>query len=347
VGVAFVTNPPLTPSTGAIPLGQGAWLELPLGWQDAGASVQGQVISPPSSVGVLLLGPCFRIQFSGATFSVPIQLFLPAPIEAGDADVLRWNGSNWEMIGAVRSSPGILQVSLSVSAVLAVGAFTDLTLAFHASENGYSFANLGLPESPNGVCAGMAATVAWSIFPDTAPIAQEWSALPAGWQEWILQTQLAYANDWAVNFLYPLDNLNRLQVQLSSGQAVFIALADAAGGKSGHAVVAFGLTRDSSLPGYHIAVYDPNYPGDEERRLNLRKDVNNGKWTMEVYDDTLQGFHAMDRHQIGQPPKEIAYSLWTVGSNWGHHTILGTGTLIAPIVSLASSFQTSYEVRSR
>jgi hypothetical protein len=328
-------------------------LEIPPGALEPGVQVQGEIIPPPSSVGVLLLGPCFRIQFQSVTPSSSIDLFLPAPSEAGDADVLRWNGSNWELTGAARSSPGILQTSLSGSAVCAVGVFADLTLAFRTAENGYSFANLGLPESPNGVCAGMAATVAWSIFPDPAPIAQEWSALPGVWQEWIVQTQLAYADDSTINYLLPLDNLNRLQAQLASGQAVFVALADASGGKSGHAVVAFGLQHDSSLPGYRIAVYDPNYPGEEERKLELRKEVTSGRWTMEVYDDILQGFHAMDRHEIGQPPKETVYSAWTLGSfemSWnylGQNAILGQGTLISPMISLASKHKTWYELRSK
>ena len=353
VGTELVANPPSTPSTappsaaGAVSLGQGGWLEIPPGSLEPGALLQGEIIPPPSSVGVLLLGPCFRIQFQGATPSSSIDLFLPAPIEAGDADVLRWNGSNWEMIGAARSSPGILQASLSGSAVLAVGIFADLTLAFRAAENGYSFANLGLPESPNGVCAGMAATVAWSIYPNFAPIAQEWSALPGVWQEWILQTQLAYAEDWAVNYLSPLDNLNRLQAQLSSGQAVFVALADAAGGKSGHAVVAFGLQHVSSLPGYRIAVYDPNYPGEEGRKLALRKEITSGRWTMEVYDETLQGFHAMDRHEIGLPPVEIASSLWTLRlfeNNWDIMQFWGRNAICTKIfqpIKLCTSYDQS------
>lgn len=66
--------------------------------------------------------------------------------------------------------------------------------------------------------------------------------------------------------------------------------------------------------------------------------------------DILQGFHAMDRHEIGQPPKETVYSAWTLGSfemSWnylGQNAILGQGTLISPMISLASKHQTLYEI---
>jgi len=280
-------------SGGELTLDNGARLSIPPGALSRNSEVEFSTIPLETTEGMEALGQMYRIQLQGGEFDTPAGLVAPLGVVDHEADLLAWNGSDWDSLGG-NAQGGFISAEISNSGKYAIGLLADVILGnFLPSRNGYHFENPSVPPYfSDGICAGMAGTISWSVYPSSPPSATGWNELSRDWQRWILEVQATYQdlpdgtlfNRWDAT-----PELNLIHDLLRDGQPVFVGLRTNPNSLmgAGHAVVAYGLEyRDELNPagfgwqsGYLVRIYDPNYPDRDDQVFQLLKD-SKGQWQL-------------------------------------------------------------------